>query len=342
MSSYLVAVANSKDGSISTFELTDGLLGPIAHSEIGRPGMPLASDSARGLVFAGSSDEPGVSVLGLDRATGQFSVQGWYPAHGAPTYLTLSSDGSLLLSASYHAGVGELWRVGADGTLTSAGEPVHYRNMHSVQASADGRFAYFVGLRDDLIAQYGLAADGSLSPLAEPTVAAPAGSGPRHLILDADQTSAYVITEYSGEVLHYRRDPDNGQLTFVSATSTIADDSQLQHSRFGADPRSEGLIWSSDLHLDEAGRRLYCAERNDATITALDIDVDGAVGEPTAYSTVVPQPRGFAVLPGGDLLVASEIDRQVGLYRPDDAGSLVERVAYPVGLGANWVEVIAR
>lgn len=342
MSGYLVAVANSKDGSISTFELTDGLLSPIAHSEVGRPGMPLAVDASRDLVFAGSSDEAGVSVLRLDRKTGRCSPLGWYPAQGAPTYLTLSADGSLLLSASYHADLGEVWRVGEDGELTSAGAPVHYRKMHCVQASADGRFAYFVSLRDDLIAQYELAGDGSLTPLPVPTVAAPQGSGPRHLIFDADGSSVYVITEYSGEVLHYRRDQADGQLEFVSATSIMADDSQLRHSRFGADPRSEGLIWGSDLHLDEAGRRLYCAERNDAVITAIEIDQDGSVGEVSAYSNVVAQPRGFAVLPSSDLLVASEIDRQVALYRPDDAGSLVERVAYPVGLGAYWVEVLAR
>lgn len=342
MDSYLVAVANSKDGSISMFGLDGAALNPIALNEVGGPGMPLAVDASRGLVFAGSSDPAGVHVLRLDRDSGHLEPISWHPGHAAPTYLTLTADGSLLLSASYHGGLGEVWRVGPDGELGPAGDPVWYRNMHSVQATADGRFAYFVSLRDDLIAQYALGADGTLTPLDVPTVPAPIRSGPRHLIFDAEQTSVYVITEYSGEVLHYRRDEETGQLTPVSATRCVPDDSPLQHSRFGADPRSEGLIWCSDLHLDEAGSRLFCAERTNATITALEIADDGTVGAATAHSMVVAQPRGFAVLPSGDLLVASEIDHQVGLYRPDEDGSLVERVAFPAGLGAYWIEVIPR
>lgn len=342
MDSFLVLIGNAKDGTISSFDLTAGVLNPLGRSDVGAPGLPLAVDQARGLVYAGSSDPIGISVLRLDAASGTLSAAAHHRAQGAPTYLKLSSDGRLLFSASYHAGLGEVWQVASDGTLTPAGEPISYPNLHSVQLSSDDGFAYFVSLRDDLVAQYAVARDGGLVPLDPPTVGAPTGSGPRHIVLDAAETSVYVVTEYSGEALHYRRDPVSGLLEKSSWATCIPTDRGLSHSRFGANPRQEELIWGSDLHLDGSGRKLYCAERTRGTITAVEVAEDGSLGEATAHSDVVTQPRGFTVLPTGDLLVASEIDRVAGRYRPDADGALTLVEIHEVGLGANWIEVIPR
>lgn len=342
MTSSLVLVGNSKDGTITTFDLSGDELTPLAVSEVGAPGLPLAVDPARDLVFAGTSDPFGVVVLQLHRSSGRTTVIGRTDAPGSPVYLELSADGSRLFWASYHQGVGGVFAVADDGSLSPVGETISYPNLHSVVVSADGAFAYYVSLHDDLIAQYAVSADQGLRPLDPPTVAAPAGSGPRHLIFSSDQSSVYVNTEYSGEVLHYRRDAESGQLTFVSAQTCIPTDRGLKHSRFGADPRAEQLIWGADLHLDASETRLYCSERTRATITALDIASNGVLGGVTAHSDVVAQPRGFAVLPNGDLLVASELDRVVGQYRPDADSALTLIETFPAGLGAYWIEVIER
>lgn len=341
MDSYLVLIANSKDDTVSSFELADGRISPIGVTDIGAPG-PYAVDLDRDLVFAGVKEPPAIEVLRADRASGELREWGSYPARGVPVYLALSPDGGVLCGASYHQGVGESWLVDSDGVLEPAGGPINFGNLHSVQVSADGQHAYFVSLLDDLIAQYALGTDGSLTPLDPPTVAAPEGSGPRHIILSADQRSVYVNTEFSGEALHYRRDPGTGVLEFVSAARCVPDDRGLSHSRFGASPRAEDLIWGSDLHLDAAERLLYCAERTRATITAVEVAPDGSLGAPVAHSDVVAQPRAFAVLPGGELLVASEIDSVIALYQPDGQGALTEIERHDVGLGANWIEVLPR
>lgn len=343
MDSSLVLVANAKDGTISAFELTEDALKPLGRSAVGAPGLPLAVDANRDLVFAGTSNPASVTTLRLDRASGALTPLGRYPLHGNPTYLKLSSDGGLLLNASYHQGLGEVLRVGDNGTLSAVGDPIAYRNLHSVQLSPDDAFCYFVSLGDDLVAQYALSTDGELTPLDPPTVGAPAGCGPRHIVLDSSGTSAYVITEYSGQVLHYRRDPVTGALEQASLAICIPTDRGLSHSRFGAQPREEDLIWGADLHLDGQERLLYCSERTRGTITAVQVaEQTGELGAATAHSDVVAQPRGFRVLPNGDLLVASEIDRVVARYRPDEDGALAELDRQQVGLGANWIEVVPR
>ncbi|WP_341729502.1 beta-propeller fold lactonase family protein [Brooklawnia sp.] len=342
MTSSLVLVGNSKDGTINTFDLSGDRLTPLAVSEVGAPGLPLAVDARRDLVFAGTTKPFGVVVLKLDRASGTLSPIGRADIDGSAVYLKLSDDGSRLFWASYHQGVGGVLAVAEDGSLSPLGETISYPNLHSVQVSSDGAFAYYVCLHDDLVVQYSVDAETGLHPLDPPTVAAPAGSGPRHLIFSSDETSVYVNTEYSGEVLHYRRDTSSGRLAFVAAQTCMPTDRGLKHSRFGADPRAEGLIWGADLHLDESETRLYCSERNQATITALDIASHGVLGGVTAHSSVVAQPRGFAVLPNGDLLVASELDRVVGQYRPDVDSALTLVETFPAGLGAYWIEVIDR
>ena len=339
MEPLFALVGNSKDGTVTTLRVADGALTEVATTSVA-PGLPLAVDRARSLVYAGTSDPRGVSVLRL-LPTGALEPVGSYPAHGASVYLTLSSDGGLLFSASYHDHLGEVWRVAEDGVLTPVGGPILRQNMHSVQLSADDRFAYFVSLREDLVAQFAVGADGVLTPLDPPVVAAPEGSGPRHLIFDETQTSLYVNTEYSGEALRYRRDPSTGVLVAAEAVTNIPADRGLSHSRFGAKPREEDLIWCSDLHLSTDGRRLYSAERTRGTITAVDVAADGTLGAVTAHSDVVAQPRHFVVLPDDTLLVASEIDRVAALYRPDADGALTEIARADVGLGANWIELVA-
>lgn len=343
MDSQFVLIANAKDGTISTFEHSGGDLKPLAVSEVGAPGMPLAVDPANNLVFAGGSDPQGVTVLRLDRASGELEVLGRYETRGVPSYLTLSSDAGLLFSASYHQGLGEVFRVGDAGALSPVGEPLEYRNLHCVQLSSDDNFAYFASLRDDLVAQYAVAPDGELTPLDPPTVSAPPGSGPRHLILNPAETSAYLTTEYAGVALHYRRDPVSGLLDKATWATAIPTDRGLSHSRFGADPRAEDLIWCSDLHLSGSGRLLYVAERTRGTITAVEVAAEtGELGEALATSDVVTQPRGFRVLDNDDLLVASELDRVVAVYRADADGALTEVARHQIGLGANWIEVVRR
>lgn len=339
MEPLLALVANSKDGTLTTLRIADDTLTEVSTTVVA-PGLPLAVDRGRGLVFAGTSDPRGVTVLRLG-AGGSLATLGSYPAHGASVYLTLSSDGGLLFSASYHDHLGEVWRVADDGALTPVGEPIPRQNMHSVQLSSDDRFAYFVSLREDLIAQFAVGADGTLTPLDPPSSPAPEGSGPRHLIFDEEETSLYVNTEYSGEALRYRRDPATGALEHAEAVTNIPTDRGLSHSRFGAKPREEDLIWCSDLRLSTDGRRLFSAERTRGTITAVDVAADGTLGRATAHSDVVAQPRHFVVLPDDTLLVASEIDRVVALYRPDADGALTEVSRHDVGLGANWIEIVA-
>lgn len=335
MEPLFALVGNSKDGTVTTLRVADGALTEVATTSVA-PGLPLAVDRARSLVYAGTSDPRGVSVLRL-LPTGALEPVGSYPAHGASVYLTLSSDGGLLFSASYHDHLGEVWRVTEDGVLTPVGGPILRQNMHSVQLSADDRFAYFVSLGDDLVVQSALAADGTLTPLDPPVVAAPKGAGARHLVLAADERSAYLMTEFTGQAIRYLRD-EAGTLTGVEAVDAFDPDAGLTVSRRGADPRAEGLIWGSDVHLARGGAWLLCSERSASTIAAVRLGAGGSLGGELVLSPTEQQPRGFAVTPDGrGVIVAGEASGHVSYSEVNADGTLTLKGRYASGAGANWV-----
>ena len=260
-------MANAGDGSISTFRLNDEGLERIAVTEGVTGCSTFAVDGDRNLVYAAvkpdaTSDHPGILTLALDRETGALTPRSRRDLPGGGmNYLALSHGGTVLLGASYGGGYGISASV-ADGVVSEPVSQVEFRNLHSVLPSADGRFAYFVSLGDDVIAQYGLGADARLDDLG--TVAAPEGSGPRHLVLNAAQDAVYVLTEFSGEVLHYSRDTESGALALEGAASAVDPSAGLTHSRFGADPVAEHLVWGADLHVGDGV--LWASERSASTL----------------------------------------------------------------------------
>lgn len=339
--SPLVVVANAGDGTLSTVRLENGQLERLAVTDGVAGCSTFAVDAGRDLVYAAVKGEPaGIVTLALNRESGQLTPRSRLDLPGGGmNYLALTKDGTGLLGASYGGGYG----ISCPISLGSVGEPVskiEFPNLHSVLPSADGRFAYFVSLGADLVAQYELGDDHRLAPLEPETVAAPSGSGPRHLVLNKAQDAVYVLTEFSGEVLHYNRNTNTGELTLRGATTAYDTTKGLGHSEFGADPLAHHYIWGADLHFGANGKRLWSSERTESTLGAVAVADDGSVSAPERFTVTEPQPRGFAVSPDGAYLVATgELSTTVSLYAVhDDDLELVQQTE--TGNGANWVRFV--
>lgn len=342
----LILIANAGDGTISTLRLHRG---PQPHLELlatsgELPGCgTFAVDAGRDLVHAAfKGDPPGVATLRLDRSTGALTEVSRRAVESSLTYLSLARAGRLLLGVSYGGGFGAVWPVQGD----SLGEPhsrFTHRNLHCIvpddhsgDDAAAGR-VYAVSLGEDLIAQFAIDARGHLRPLDPPTVAAPTGSGPRHLIIDG--ANAYLVTEYSGELIRFRID-EAGHLARGESRDVVDPRAGLAHSRFGADPRAEALIWGADVH--RAGRYLVTSERSSSQLASIALDAHGQLGAVLGYTPTEPQPRGFATTEDGEFVVAvGEASTHAHLLRVGRQGSLdtCDRVA--IGRGANWVRCLA-
>jgi 6-phosphogluconolactonase len=335
----LALVGNAKAGTVSVLRLGEGSLKPLADSTIGVGTGTFAVDAARDLVFCATKEpEPAVVTLALDRQAGTLTEVGRRPVPDALAYLTLTRDGSLLLGASYHGGWGVAWPVDGEGTLGEETSRVEHNNLHCVVTDSAGAYAYFVALGDDLVAQVAIGDDGVLTPLDPPTVAAPAGSGPRHLVLAANEQSAYLVTEFSGEVIRLDRDAATGTLSVAESVSIVDPGAGLTHSRFGADPLAEHLIWGADVHVAGFGDYLLATERTASTVAVVKLDPEGRLGSVIGLVGTVAQPRGFAVAPDErQVVVAGEGSGAVALYALSEDGELTPEDRRDTGAGANWV-----
>lgn len=327
-------IANAGDGTISTLAIhrePNPRLEVLATSGDVKGCSTFAIDPERDLVFAATKD-PSIAVLRLDRESGELTELSRRPVDAPLAYLALTPDGTTLLGASYHDGFGEAWPI--DGE--QLGEPhsrFEYANLHAIVAADDSVYAPSLG--DDLVAQFRLE-DGELKPLSPGAVNAPAGSGPRHLIVDGQHV--YLLTEFSGEVIRYSRG-DNGGLSEEQRTIVVDPDAGLSRSRYGADPMGEHLIWGADLH--RGGRFLFTSERTTSTIATVEVGPDGELGDVLAHTRVEQQPRGFAVTPDGEFLISvGERSTFASLFAIHDDGALEQVSRVGIGAGANWVRVL--
>ena len=112
----------------------------------------------------------------------------------------------------------------------------------------------------------------------------------------------------------------------------------------GPPPRNtDNDIWAADIHMTPNGKFMYISERTSSSIATFG--VDGATGKLTYISSAPTekQPRGFRIDPKGRFMVVSgEKSETISTYAIDPAnGSLKAIGKYPVGKGANWVEIVS-
>lgn len=335
----LVLIANSGDGTINTLRLHrgDSPSLEVISTTGGLEGCgTFAVDRERDRVYAAyQGEQPGVAVLSLDRDSGRLSELSRTSVEDSMTYLELAHGGTLLLGVSYGGGLGLVWPVEDD----ALGEPTartENANLHCVIAR-DGH-AWFVSLGDDVVSQHSLSADGTLRPLDPPTVPMPDGSGPRHLVLTEDGATAYLVTEYSGELVRLTVG-DDGTLHKHEAVSFVDPDQGLSHSRMDADPLEEHLIWGADVGI--AGRYVLASERTSSLTTSVALGQDGELGEPVAHTPVPEQPRGFRVSDDGRYVVSvGERATVAALLEVREDGTLEQLHQAEIGNGANWVRFV--
>ena len=256
---------------------------------------------------------------------------------GGMKYLALCRDGAGLLGASYGGGYGISCPV-ANGVVGDAVSRIEFPNLHSVLPSADSRFAYFVSLGADLVAQYALTEDLRLVALEPATVAAPEGSGPRHLVMNEAQDAVYVLTEFSAQVLHFVRDTETETLELRDAAHAFDPRRDCPTAGSGPIPAqstSSGVPTCSSATAPPP----VVSERTESTLGAVSVGDDGRC-RPRAFRGDRAEPRGFALSPdGAHLIAAGEGSTTVSLYAvQDDSLELLQRAE--TGRGANWVRFV--
>jgi 6-phosphogluconolactonase len=344
-----VYVSNAEDGDIGMYTLRpDGSLLPGARVAAGKPVMPMSVSPDRRFLYAAVRSKPfAVITYAIDRTTGALSKRSGAALAESLPYIRVDRTGSFLLGASYGGNLVSVNAIGKDGAVSDPRQVISTaRNAHSIITDNSNRFVFVPHLGTDQIFQFRFdAKTGRLSANTPPVVQLRAGSGPRHIIMSADNRFAYLLNELTATVTTLSLDAKTGLLTEVSSASALPPDTKLGP---GAPRPSPGRnvdndVWASDLHLTPDGKFLYAAERTSSSLGALG--VDPATGKLTYLSSTPtePQPRGFAIDPKGrTMIVSGEKSDTISVYAIDPGtGALSLREKHPTGKGSNWIEIVS-
>ncbi|MBV9190773.1 MAG: beta-propeller fold lactonase family protein [Betaproteobacteria bacterium] len=348
MAATFVYVSNAEDGEIGVYTLQpDGSLVPGERFKAEKPVMPMTVSADKRLLIAAVRAKPfSAYTYAIDRNTGALKLVGTGPLAESFPYISLDRTNRYLLGASYGANLVSVNPVGKDGRV---GEPQQViptaRNAHSIRTDNTNRFVFVPHLGTDQVFQFHFdEKSGRLTANTPPVVQMKAGTGPRHLVVSADNKFVYVLGELVSTVTTFALDAKTGLLTEVSSVSALPADSKLQPGAPRPTPgrNVDNDIWASDLHLTPNGRFLYTAERTDSMIHTLG--VDSAIGK-LSYLASTPtekQPRGFAIDPTGRyMIVTGEQSPTISSYAIDGATGALRLIGkYPTGKAANWVEIV--
>ncbi|WAH55794.1 beta-propeller fold lactonase family protein [Pseudomonas silvicola] len=358
MASTFVYVSNATDGTLSAFRLdaSSGTLTPGPVTQAGPTVMPLAVHG--NYLFAAVRSKPyKVQTFSIAPSDGHLTKVSESPTPDSYAYISLDQTGRYLFGVSYDNDIVTVTAVD-DGKV--APEPLQTlktaQNAHSVRIDQQNRTLLVANLGGERVLQYHFDSHtGALAPYTPDHLPAPAGLGPRHLVFAPDNRFVYVLDELQAKVISYALEAHSGQLTEVAVASSLPADTALKPgaprgpSRVGTpamQPHADNSqdIWAADIHVTPDGNYLYTSERTSSVLAAFKVDKAHGTLTPVGTFATEQQPRGFAITADSRHLICSgEKSQQLSVFDIDPAsGRLTLNGRYPVGNGANWVEIVDR
>ena len=355
-----VYVSNAQDGNIDayTIDTSTGSLTPIGKVEAGKLVMPMAvSPDKKHLYAVVRSQPPRVLTYAIDPTTGALMQKASAPLPESMPYVSTDRTGRYLFTASYGGDKLAVSPIGESGLVEAGAIQVipTGRNAHSILPDRSNKFVYAATLGANQVLQFTFdSKTGKLTPNDPAAVSPEPGHGPRHMVLSPDNKNLYVINELSGYVTQYSVNSSKGTLTLVESTSSVPADAGLAwgtpQAPVGAAPTPAAAppkdekpkVWAADIQITPNGKFLYSTERTTSKIALFIVAPGtGKLTYVTNFATEA-QPRGIRIDPSGQYLVASgEKSDQLAVYKIDQStGKLGEPSRYPVGNGANWVEIV--
>ncbi|NMD68956.1 lactonase family protein [Bacillus sp. DNRA2] len=286
---------DSKSGKI-------GAIKPVAKLE--NPTYVNLSDDERFLFsVAKEGEQGGVASFSVNHETGELTKINQQLSEGAvPCHVSVDRKNQTVLTANYHKGTVEAYTVNAEtGVINqdcavarhegSGPDPRQEKaHTHFAGFTPDENYLVVVELGIDQILTYKLSG-GELIKVS--SLAVKPGSGPRHLAFHPNQRMAYVMTEFSSEVLVLEYDANSGQFTQRQAISTLPADFTENNQ-------------GSAIHVTSDGKFLYAGNRGHNSIAVFAIDEESNLLSLIEFvGTEGDWPRDFALDPSEQFIVAA-------------------------------------
>lgn len=315
---YSGGPANSEGIYVSRFDAAAGTLTqPVLAAKAKNPSF-LALHPTLPVMYAVSevadaNGTPAGAVLSfaIDEVNGTLTPMNHQPSGGkGPCHVSVDRSGRVVMAANYGGGSVICLGLAADGSIKPvvSGTPGGFiqhegkgpnpqrqegPHGHSINPTADGRFAVVCDLGLDKVFLHALDADrATLTPHGFGSTAA--GAGPRHFAFHPGGRYGYAVNELDRTVTAFAFDPQAGTLTPVQTLSTLP-----------ADITDTTGFSTAEIVAHPTGKFLYASNRGHDSIAMYA--VDEATGRLTFLGTEPIRgktPRNFVIDPTGQFLLA--------------------------------------
>lgn len=243
---------------------------------VGRSGNPTyVAESRDHKVYAiDAESDDGKKIGGLkifDAAEKPFKELGKTLTPGSsPAYVTVDEGRQLVYTANYHTGIVTVYKIEADGTLTTTDTAQHTGagprpeqqdgpHPHFADLTPDNRLVV-CDLGNDTVYLYDVSADGKLTELSRFNCAR--GFGPRHIVFNTEKHVAYLVGELGSGVAVLDYDNGEASLKLRQALKTIPRD-WTEHNGAAA------------IRLSSDNRYLYVSNRGYNSIATFKVEDNG-------------------------------------------------------------------
>ncbi|NYE03878.1 6-phosphogluconolactonase [Bacillus niacini] len=284
--------------------------------------LTISSDNRYLYSVVKEGDTGGLAAFSIND-NGELTVINSQFSEGAsPCHVSVDSKNNYVFSANYHKGTVESAFLNQeDGSVQPAvsifkhegsGPDPRQEKAHTHYAGVtpDEKYLAVVELGTDALITYKVNDNGTLEKVS--LLPIKAGSGPRHLAFHPNGKFAYIMTEFSSEVIALHYHPENGHFTEIQFISTLPEDFTENNQ-------------GSAIHISADGRFVYAGNRGHNSIALFQINQEsGELSFVEHTSTEGDWPRDFEIDPSERFIVASNQESSnIVLYsRDEDTGRL--------------------
>ncbi|MCC5901371.1 MAG: lactonase family protein [Halomonas sp.] len=324
-------------GEIYTVELslTTGELTYLSQARLpglDKPGgaMPLAISRDRNTLYAVSRGEPFFIAAFNIGPQGNLHHLGNTLIKNNLAYIQTDADDNYLLTASFIDHQVATYLIQADHCIGRTVQCIEkIPNAHMLSMGPSNKTVLGTGLGEDVIYHWQWAPSQSNEHASPPMyyvgqLQLSKGTGPRHIAYHPNQPIAYVIGER------------NGTINTISYSDT-----GLRNIQSIDLPEQTEAFQAADIHITPDARFLYASEKATSTLSLFNVQADGTLTFVAQFATE-NRPRGFAITPDGNYLVAAgQYSHHIASYRiSPETGSLRLISRLPVGQSPDWIEML--
>lgn len=245
----------------------------------------------------------GIAAFQVDNETGKLHLINSHVSEGAPPcHLTVDSNTSYVYSANYHKGTVELNGLNLETGAVLPPSSVIEHTGRGPDERQEKPHTHFAGLTPDekFVVAVDLGIDKTITYewinkvlVEKSSLSVKPGSGPRHITFHPNGKYAYVMTEFSSEVLVLKYDSETGSFEQLQAISTIPE-SFTENNQ------------GSAIHISTNGRFIYAGNRGHDSIATFQVNEDSGILHFVSHtSTEGNWPRDFVLDPTEQFIVAT-------------------------------------